>query len=92
MTARETLDHALVDMAERGQRPRCAEPEEGGSPWVSDDRDDRARAAALCHGCAVFTECGATADETDERWHVWGGTDRTKQPRKTTTSTKENHG
>lgn len=28
---------------------------------------------ALCHRCPVLAECGAYADENDERFGIWGG-------------------
>jgi len=39
----------------------------------------------------VLAECGAAADELDERFNVWGGTDRTPPPvsrRKSANTTK----
>ncbi len=50
--------------------------------WLSDDATDRALAARWCTGCAVLTECGAAADEHDERFGAWGGRDRTAATRK----------
>ena len=79
MTAAEALTRVLVALATQGRRPRCGEPK-GHEMWLSDDADDRAQAAALCAGCAVLTECGAAADEHDERFGVFGGVDRTPPP------------
>jgi len=76
MTAAERLTRALVDLATQGRRPRCGEPG-GHELWLSDDATDRALAASWCAGCAVLTECGAAADERDERFGVWGGVDCT---------------
>jgi len=53
---------------------------EGTSSWTSDDADDRAQAARWCLGCPVLDECGAAADEHDERFGVFGGRDRTPSP------------
>lgn len=75
MSARDRFDRALLDMAARGEKPRCAWPDIG--PWfTSDDPTDRARAARRCHGCPVFEECGAAADEERDVWTVRGGIDR----------------
>ncbi len=79
MTAAEALTRALVDLATEGRRPRCGEPG-GHEMWLSDDATDRAQAARWCAGCPVLTECGAAADEHDERFGVFGGTDRTPPP------------
>ena len=76
MTAAEQLTRAMVDLAAQGRRPRCAEPG-GHELWCSDDTTDRALAARWCDGCAVLAECAAAADEHDERFGVFGGTDRT---------------
>lgn len=75
MSARDALDRALLDLATEGRRPRCGEPDDHGL-WVSDDHEDRARAARRCHGCPVLTECGAAADEERDVWTVRGGIDR----------------
>lgn len=65
MTAAEQLTRALVELATQGRRPRCGEPG-GHELW--------------CTGCPVLVECGAAADEHDERFGVFGGTDRTPSP------------
>jgi len=77
-TARQALDMALVDLAARGERPRCAWPDVGHW-WTSDDPEDRARAARRCSGCPAFTECGAAAEEMKESFGVWAGVDRSPQ-------------
>jgi len=79
MTAAEVLTRALVDLADHGRRPRCGEPG-GHELWCSDDATERAQAARWCVGCEVLTECGAAADEHDEKHGVWGGRDRTRPP------------
>jgi hypothetical protein len=81
MTAAEQLTRALVDLATEGRRPRCGEPG-GHELWCSDDAADRAQAARWCTGCPVLDECGAAADEHDERFGVFGGVDRTPPPTK----------
>ena len=73
-TAREQLDRALVDMASRGERPRCAEPADHAL-WTSDASDERARAARLCHGCQVLRLCAVVAEDEGELF-VWAGVDR----------------
>lgn len=83
-TARDDLDRALIDMATEGRRPRCAEP--GDDLWTSDDHDERRRAAQLCRACPVLRPCAEAAEEQDERWHTWGGTDR-HRPRTNTRRT-----
>ena len=79
MTAAEQLSLALAELATQGRRPRCGEPG-GHEMWLSDDATDRAQAASWCAGCAVLTECGAAADEHDEKFGVFGGVDRTPAP------------
>jgi len=81
VTAAEQLTRRLVDLATQGRRPRCGEPG-GHELWTSDDADDRAQAASWCTGCPVLDECAAAADEHDERFGVFGGTDRTPPPAK----------
>jgi len=79
VTAAEELTRRLVDLAAQGRRPRCGEPG-GHEMWCSDDATDRALAATWCLGCPVLVECGAAADEHDERFGVFGGRDRTPPP------------
>ncbi len=76
MTAAEQLTRRLVALAAQGRRARCGEPG-GHELWTSDNADDRAQAARWCAGCPVLAECGAAADEHDERFGVFGGRDRT---------------
>lgn len=79
MTARARLDHALVSLADRRERPPCAEPLMS-SLWLSDDRDERERAATECRRCPVLELCADAAEEAGERWHTWGGKDRRPRP------------
>jgi hypothetical protein len=74
-TATAKLNRALVDLAARGERPRCADPVDHAR-WTSDDPHDRAIAARWCGGCAVLTLCGDAAEERGEKWGVWSGKDR----------------
>lgn len=82
MSARDDLDRALAGMADRGRRPRCAEYPDA-SPWLSDDKDERATAASWCTGCPVLTQCAAAAAEAGEKFGVWGGKDLTRMGRPT---------
>ena len=75
MSAREVLDRQLLDLASRGERPRCGEPADHDL-WVSDSPEDRRRAANLCTRCPILPACAAAAEEHDERHHVWGAQDR----------------
>lgn len=76
MTLAEQLTRALVDLATRGQRPRCGEPGTHDY-WLSDDPAERRQAATWCAGCPVLELCGEDAEAQDERFGVWGGQDRT---------------
>jgi Transcription factor WhiB len=78
--ASQRLDIALITMAQRGERPRCADPVDH-IRWTSDDQRNRQIAVAWCAGCPVIVECGQAADARDERWHVWGGVDYTRRQR-----------
>lgn len=73
-TARQRLDAALLGMAVRRERPRCAEYG-GAELWTSDDDEDRAQARRWCAGCPVIVACLESAIEENERWAVRGGTD-----------------
>lgn len=80
MTARDRLDRALLDLADQGRRPRCAEPED--HPWwTSEEADERAHAARLCIGCPVLRQCAEAAEEEAELF-VWAGIDNGNRPRK----------
>jgi hypothetical protein len=79
-TATARLNTALLTMAQRHERPRCADPITHAM-WTSDDQHDRQIAVAWCAGCPTIVECGQAADARDERWHVWGGRDYTRRPR-----------
>lgn len=72
--ASRALTAALLDLAVRRQRPRCAEYG-GAELWTSDDDEDRAQARRWCAGCPVIVACLEAAVEEDERWAVRGGVD-----------------
>lgn len=78
MTARDTLDRALLDLAADGRRPRCGEPADH-LLWTSESADERARAAALCAGCPVLQPCARAAEEEHELF-VWAGVDYGTRP------------
>lgn len=68
---RAALDAGLLAMAEDGLRPPCAaDPQR----WLSDDRAERASAAADCAACPVLAACRESG--ADEPCGVWGGVDR----------------
>lgn len=69
----------LDQLADTGRTwPCAADPER----WFADDANDRAVAAALCHGCPALDECGRYATTARERHGVWAGRDRTPCRRK----------
>jgi hypothetical protein len=78
-TATTKLNTALLTLARRGDRPRCADPITHNL-WTSENPDDRAIAAQWCNGCVVLNLCTAVAVEEDHRWGVWAGVDRTRRP------------
>lgn len=81
MTARDELDRALLHLAERGQRPPCAQ-RWAGDLWTSDDAGDRRQAAVLCRPCPVLEACAAAGDEARETFGVWGARDLTRGAKK----------
>ncbi len=77
LTPPQRLRLALAEMVEQGELPPCSD---GSGRWVSQDRNDRATAAADCGFCPILTECAAAADAVRESFGVWGGRDRTPGP------------
>jgi len=77
VTAAEVLGRALLELAEQGRATPCQGRRR--DRWTSDHAEERAWAASVCVtlACPVLEECGAAADEQDERFGVWGGRDRT---------------
>ena len=71
------LARALAALVEQGELPPCSD---GSGRWVSEDRDDRATAAAECCSCPILTPCAAAADAVRESFGVLGGKDRTPRP------------
>ncbi len=82
MTAAEALSIALLELAEQARATPCQGRRR--DRWTSESAEDRAWAATVCVtlACPVLEECGAAADEQDERFGVWGGRDRTAATRK----------
>jgi hypothetical protein len=78
-TATAALNRRLLELAQRNEHPRCSDPVHHPL-WTSDHEAERAEAARLCSGCPIIRECGAAADELDERFGVWSGRDRTVRP------------
>jgi hypothetical protein len=77
--ASERFTKALADLASRGLRTHCQDPEVAHL-WLSEIDQERAQAAILCSGCLVELECWAAAAARDERFGVWSGQDRTRKP------------
>jgi Transcription factor WhiB len=77
--ASERFTKALIDLAAAGLRTPCGDLATGHL-WLSEINAERAQAAILCHGCPVQLECWAAAVARDERFGVWGGVDRTRNP------------
>lgn len=82
--ASSRLTHALIDLTDRGGRPRCGDPDTRDL-WLSDRSAQRAAAARLCTGCPVLAECGAAAEANNEQFGVWAGVDRTRTRSRTGT-------
>lgn len=63
------------------ERAACGEPEHvermvkvmSGPRWPGWRRREDREAIAICRQCPVISECGAYADENDERFGIWGG-------------------
>ena len=68
--AEAALTRALLDLAERNQRPPCWRD----SRFTSDDADERAEAAAECIECPIVAPCWSACQS--EVAGVWGGVDR----------------
>ena len=82
MSAHESLTRALLDLADDGRRTPCQlDP----GPFTSDDWHERGEAAEQCHPCPVLAACDAVG--ALERWHVWGGAERTPSPTRATRPT-----
>jgi hypothetical protein len=73
----ERLTRALVDLASRGQRPRCSDPV-SSEMWLSEDQAGRKQAARMCRGCPVIDPCRDVGQY--QTFGVYGGVDRTRRP------------
>lgn len=72
--ASKALTAALLDLAQRRQHPRCAEPATRHL-WLSDRTEERDEARRHCAGCPILIPCLEAAIEEDERWAVRGACD-----------------
>jgi hypothetical protein len=79
VTATDLFNRALITLAVRGDRPRCADPITHVM-WTSEDQHDRDIAAQWCTGCQVLQLCGDAAEERGEVWSVYGGRDFSVRP------------
>jgi hypothetical protein len=79
--ASDALTTALLQLAARGQRTHCSDPELHNY-WLSENPTHRAVAATLCTGCPVLDPCRDTAELHGERFGVFGGKDFTRRPGK----------
>ena len=75
--ASDKLIRVLIDLASRGQRPRCGDGETAYL-WLSEHDSERKQAALMCHGCVVWAECNAVGQH--QRFGTWAGVDRTRAP------------
>lgn len=81
MRASEELTRLLVNLAAAGGSVPCGEYG-NHEQWTSDHLEDRQQAVGRCQSCPVLSVCAAAADESGEQWHVWGGVDRTRAPKR----------
>jgi hypothetical protein len=70
------LAKALIDLAARGLRTHCSDPQTSHM-WLSESESERAQAARLCNGCPVSLECWGASVARREEFGVWSGVDRT---------------
>ena len=82
MTAQESLTAALTGLLNNGDAPPCRANKATLNRWTSDDPDERQWAVWRCAPCTILDACHAAADETPERFGVWGGIDRTQTQRR----------
>lgn len=81
MTPHESLNRALLDLADERRRTPCQlDP----GPFTSDDWQERGEAAERCRPCPVLAACDAVG--ACEGFHVWGAVDRTPTTRKQMTA------
>jgi hypothetical protein len=87
--ANDALTRRLLDLASRGQRPRCGDYETSHL-WLSEDAGERQLAALMCAGCAVWTECGEVGRY--QSFGVFGGRDTTIRPGRAKATSMNNRG
>ena len=75
-TAPEAFLALTRALAEHAGRVPCT----GDDRFHDDDRKVRAQVLNHCADCPVLAPCHTYAEVADERWGVWGGTDRTRHP------------
>jgi hypothetical protein len=74
-TSLERLAIELVGLTEGGRSAPCQSPRHGDS-WSSEDRLERAWAAAECRrACPLIDLCETAAVESSPAWGVWAGRD-----------------
>ena len=84
-TAEDRLSAALLDLADRGRRTPCGDPDDY-ERWTSEDYTERDAVAERCHACPIFRECDEAAKETRPTWGVWAAHDYDPRPRRRTTT------
>jgi hypothetical protein len=72
--ASDALTQALIQLAAKGQRPRCGDSETSWM-WLDEDPRHRAIAATYCDGCIVWAECDAVGQH--QVFGTYASTDRT---------------
>jgi hypothetical protein len=77
--ASERLTKRLIDLAARGPRTHCSDPDRAHL-WLPDHEARTGEAAILYINCPAQLECWAASAARDERFRVWGGIDRTRHP------------
>ena len=69
---------AILNAAVDGSRPNCSDPE-SHRVWLSEHPEERTKAAVMCGGCCVISQCDTAATANGERLGTWGK-DRTVTP------------
>jgi hypothetical protein len=79
VTPTEALHLKMASLAKLDRYPNCRDD---SHLFLSEYEKERAQAVVMCNGCLLLLECGAAADEHNEKWGVWAGKDRTRRPKK----------
>ena len=77
--ASNELTRALINIAARGERTHCSDPETHHY-WLSEHDTGASHRHHVVRPLPVLTVCRDTAEQRDERWGVWGGVDRSVRP------------